>query len=128
VEPVNDMDRIFRQLESIQVQLREMTASISANLSEHGNAITGLQRDNAARTREDELLHNAITLRFEKDEVDINRAFSRIKAMSDAVDARFKSFEDAQQQIEGARKVWVVGISCITALGAILGLIHFFSK
>lgn len=100
------LERIYAELQTIQEQLRRMTDKINESASEHGQALVKLEAGLASHKSEANLKHEQLTERIGKAKSDIDEAFKKIKA-----------FEDAQQQLEGARKVWIA----VTALaGAVI--------
>lgn len=104
---MDDAQWIRDQLESIQSQLRSLTATISNNTAAHSNKLTELEALFSAHRERDDLLHEAIDVRFEKDEKDLNLAFARIKEVAQ----QFREFEEAKHQVEGARKAWRVVVA-----------------
>lgn len=71
--------------------------------------------------------------RFKKVETDTERAFVKIsdteiywEAGSKILQAKVQKFEDAQQQVEGARKVYMILVSFAGSAGLLFGLYHLF--
>ena len=124
------MNRVLDQLESIQDQLRKMTEVMHQNISAHSTSITRLEEKLAAHEERDGLLHQAIDLKFLDSDKDLGKSFRRIELIEssafsdrDAVNAKFKIYENLQQQTLGATKLWRMLVAIFSIL---LGGIEFY--
>jgi len=109
----DELERIFRELESIRGTLRDMTASITANLSAHSTSIGRLEEKLTAHVATSELKIEAVDVQIEAVSKDLNIAFAKIKdleaitrSLPIAINDRFKVYEDLQSQAKGAARLW----------------------